>query len=198
MARDYKNSGSRGGKKKQAAKRQGLPGIVWLVSGLLIGLFVALLVHLYHLQQGNRLVIDGPERVIQPEQRTGAREEPPAQEQRPRFEFYKLLPEQEVVVPPPEREAKPAAKPRPRRTPEPGARYLLQAGSFQQFGDADRLKAQLALLGVEAHIQKVELTGGETWHRVRVGPIADQDELNRIRQQLAANGVETILLKAGG
>ena len=66
----------------------------------------------------------------------------------------------------PAQSEKPAAAAAP---PQPAVRYYLQAGSFRRFEDADRVKAQLALLGVVAGVQRVTINGGETWHRVRVG-----------------------------
>ena len=68
-------------------------------------------------------------------------------------------------------------------------------GSSQRHADADRLKAQLALLGLEASIQTVEIRGGQTWHRVRVGPFTDRNEIATVRERLQANGIEAVLLK---
>lgn len=76
--------------------------------------------------------------------------------------------------------------------------YLLQVGSFRHFSDADQLKANLALLGIEASIQSVELADGETWHRVRIGPFSDRQHLDEIRKQLQVNNIHTIVLKRGG
>lgn len=207
MARDYKRTNQA---RKKRSEGRSLPGWVWGMSGLAIGLFVALLVHLNQQNPG------GPQSIRDFLEETagkggsGGEEDKPAGEQaaqseddKPTFEFYKLLPQQEVVVPDAEPEdggdepaEKPAPKPEPARQPsDGGTHYLLQAGSFQNHKDADRLKAELALLGVEAHIQTVTLQGGETWHRVRIGPFTDQRDLNGVRHRLQTNGVETILLK---
>jgi cell division protein FtsN len=70
--------------------------------------------------------------------------------------------------------------------------YILQAGSFRRAEEADTLKANLALLGVEADIQKVTVDNN-TWHRVRIGPYANLDELNRMREKLARNRIERCL-----
>ncbi|KAB7623985.1 SPOR domain-containing protein [Alkalilimnicola sp. S0819] len=206
MARDYKNAGRRssgGARPKAKAKpaRAGLPGWLWLFTGLAIGLFAALLVHLYHLEQEpQRLFVQPGKAGRAPTGQAGG--EPPAQQppSRPRFEFYKLLPEQEVVVPEERTAETPrSAPPRSRAQPaKAGGNYLLQAGSFQKQEDAERLRANLALLGVEARIQRVRLASGETWHRVRIGPYRDNGRLNTARQRLQENGIETILLKQGG
>ncbi len=72
---------------------------------------------------------------------------------------------------------------------------MLQTGSFRQPEQADRLKARLALLGIEANIQTVHIKNGETWHRVRVGPIKDIATLNLTRKRLRDVGVPSIVVK---
>src|SRR5215510_13456386 len=83
-----------------------------------------------------------------------------------RFEFYDILPQYEVVVPDEKPAATGSAKPRPAATP---GSYLLQAGSFSAAADADRMKANLALLGFESHVQRVTLDD-DVFNRVRIGP----------------------------
>jgi hypothetical protein len=70
-------------------------------------------------------------------------------------------------------------------------KYFLQAGSFQNPNDADNMKAKLAMLGVEAAVQTAEVPQKGLWHRVRVGPFSNVDEMNRIRASLQQNGVQT-------
>lgn len=204
---------------KGRAAGNGLPAWVWGLSGLAVGLFIAFLVHL----EGSRSGGDGggadpigallaPRAEPAPaDSGTGTGESASAatDDGGPRFEFYKLLPEQEVEVPRRREaardegasgtaEAPPRDATASNRQPAADRRYLLQAGSFRSYDDADRLKASLALLGVEARIQAVELPGGEIWHRVRIGPFSDRAEINRVRERLARNNVEAILLRAGG
>jgi cell division protein FtsN len=73
--------------------------------------------------------------------------------------------------------------------------YILQAGSFRNVSDAEELKAQLALLGSIATVQKVTVNG-QTWHRVRIGPFQGAREANEMRQMLSSNQVETLVMKA--
>ena len=80
-------------------------------------------------------------------------------------------------------------------TPAAKEAFFLQAGSFQNAPDADNLKARLALLGFEAAIQTRTLPEKGVWHRVRVGPYADVEELNRVRGVLKQNNIETTLVK---
>ena len=92
-----------------------------------------------------------------------------------RFDFYELLPQFEVVIPELESDAK--ADSTPGAVEQPG-RYVLQAGSFSQLADADRMQASLALLGGETRIQRVTIDADE-FHRVRVGPIARRRSIPR-------------------
>lgn len=109
----------------------------------------------------------------------------------PRFEFYDMLPKFEVVLPETEQEA------RPDHTEtvleEPG-RYVLQAGSFSAEADAERMRANLALLGIQSRIQNVTIDTDE-YHRVRIGPTNDLDALNGIRARLWDAEIEVLLIK---
>lgn len=207
MARDYKNASRPSSGKRSGSG--GLPGAVWLLLGGAVGLAAGLVIGLGVVgtrmyqevrQELEQTLADNLAR--QQGQRPAARPSPSAAEDRPRFEFYKILPELEVVVP---EEEQVAAPPRPQAAeptaPSPAAaraRYLLQAGSFQNLKDADRLKAQLALLGVEANIQSVEIRDGQTWHRVRVGPFPDLKAVDEVRKQLQSNGVDAVMMKLSG
>lgn len=109
-----------------------------------------------------------------------------------RFEFYELLPEFEVVVP--EVESRAATGPPPAEVEEPG-RYVLQVGSFTTLADADRMKANLALLGIESRLQRVAIDA-EVFHRVRIGPLSDLDRINEIRTELQEAGIDSLLMRA--
>jgi cell division protein FtsN len=112
-----------------------------------------------------------------------------ATEEKPRFDFYKILPGTEEPVEP---KAKAARKP---STAAAGETFFLQAGAFQNARDADTLRARLALLGIEARVQTATLPDKGVWHRVRVGPYTSVEELDRTRDTLKQNGVETTLIK---
>ncbi len=187
MTRDYKNAGHHVDKP--------LPGWIWLLTGLAMGLTVALLVYVNQPQRAPSAA--RPANTVSadpaPSARTG-KAVPNTVERR--FDFYTLLPELEVVVP--ENQARPAAENRA-RMPVPAqaaARgpYILQAGSFQRIKEADTLKANLALLGVEADIQTVTVDHN-TWHRVRVGPYDNLAKLNRVRARLVRNQIDTVTLQ---
>lgn len=190
-ARDYKHSGRGRGR-----GRRPLPGWVWLLSGLAIGLFVALLVYL----EGRPGPAPSPPgiSVTAPERAAPKAGAEPKQEQdrppKPRFDFYTLLPELEVVIPEGDYTVKDQDTERPAPVEQPGS-YILQAGSFRKFEEADRMKATLALLGVHAHIQRVQVNN-DTWHRVRIGPYDNLKTLNEVRARLREHNIETMLVKA--
>ena len=181
--------------KKTSPGSKPLPGWVWMVTGLMIGLFVAFLVHLKDNYTG--VTIETTEQA-QPKQRDAravrkleqATVPPP---ERTRFDFYTILPEMEIAIPDDEIETQ-TTRPEHPVLKQPG-KFVLQAGSFKTVDQADRMKASLALLGVEAKIQSVTINNNETWHRVRLGPYENVTELNRIRSRLRQNNIDAILLK---
>ncbi len=128
--------------------------------------------------------------------RTDTKRTPSRTPPKPRFDFYTLLPEMEVVIPEEEITGKtPNEGVRP--VEQPGT-YFLQVGSFRNGDQADRFKAEMALLGLETSIQKVSIDNKTTWHRVRVGPYSDLDVLNKTRRLLKQRGVESTLVKVTG
>jgi cell division protein FtsN len=107
-----------------------------------------------------------------------------------RFEFYDSLPQAEVPI-----AQDGAAPPAGISLPPvvvPGT-YVIQAGAFPEFADADAVKARLALLGVVAEIQSAD-ADGRRFHRVRIGPIDDLDKLNRLRNRLRQNRIEFMVI----
>ena len=178
-------------KKSSSRRRKPLPGWVWLLAGLGIGLTVALFTAMK--ERGHRpapVTTDKtPAAQSTPGAAKGVDDKKPA---KPKFDFYTILPEMEVIVPD-KRDKGGETTP----IDKPGT-YILQVGSFRSFTEADHLKAQLALLGVESKIEKVTVNNSDTWHRVRVGPTQDLRELNKIRTRLLNNNISAILLRVNG
>lgn len=131
--------------------------------------------------------------------------------EKPRFEFYHILPGEggaaatvEGTAPASEKTAKTAEKvtdkPGEKSTEKPADKAIdpvyLQAGAFQKAVDADNMKARLALMGIEAGVQQVTLADKGTVYRVRIGPFHHADELNRMRTQLSQGGIEASAAKA--
>ena len=111
-----------------------------------------------------------------------------------KYDFYEMLPNFEVVVPERDKDVKrdlPAAS----RIDRPGV-YVLQVGTYRNESDAERVRAQLALQGVAAKVQRVAVDS-DVWHRVRIGPISNLDELNRVRRQLQAAEVDALVIRVG-
>lgn len=199
MARDYKDTW-----KKKSRARTPVPGWVWLASGLAIGLFVAFLVWLDKrpaVSSGSApLVADAPPATQPTTQPPGSAKpdnkkadpKSDAAVQKPRFDFYTILPEMEVIVP--AKEVKNAARAAAPGTP---GTYFLQAGSFKNMADADTLKARLALLGMEAKIEPVNVED-DTWYRVRLGPFKDMEHLNKMLGELRQNNINALPVRVKG
>jgi cell division protein FtsN len=111
-----------------------------------------------------------------------------------KYDFYQMLPNFEVVVPEKDKDVKrdlPAAA----KIERPGV-YVLQAGSYRNEADADRVRKQLALQGIDARVQRVAVDA-DVWHRVRIGPVSNLDELNKLRRQLQAADVDALVIRVG-
>ena len=111
-----------------------------------------------------------------------------------RYDFYEMLPNFEVVVPEKDREVK-RDIPGAARIDRPGV-YVLQAGSYRNQADAERVSAQLKLQGIDAKVQRVAVDN-DVWHRVRVGPISDLAQVNKVRKQLRAADVDALVIRVG-
>lgn len=193
-------------RRRKRQSRDEFPAWVWGVFGLAVGLSVALAIWL----QRNELR-PPPARPGRPE--AAARQAPapsavddngessaddagaaePAKAPANRFDFYDMLPNFEVVIPDQEKDV--TTDNEPQAVVESGT-YILQAGSFSTYSDADRRRAQLALQGIESTIQRVAIDN-KTYHRVRIGPISDLDELNMLRSRLRAANIDVLRIRLG-
>ena len=116
--------------------------------------------------------------------------------EKPKFDFYKILPGQEEPVTEKELRARAAAAASAKVQQDASKDvYFIQAGSFQNPADADNQKARLAILGFESSVEPAALPDKGTWYRVRMGPYKKVDEINRVRQTLAQNGIDASLVK---
>jgi cell division protein FtsN len=186
-ARDYKTRGRRS---------TGFSGWTGAVCGLALGLGVAGIVYIKDHRPDAQI-----SRAGKAERKKFHGNEPPdaeagdsgTEDSARSYAFYDMLPKFEVVVPEKEKDVRPDTKsvPETRR-----GTYVLQAGSYKNFADADRVRAQLALQGVESKVQKVSVDN-DTWHRIRIGPISKLDELNRLRQILRKAEVDVLVIRVG-
>ncbi len=185
MARDYKS------KRNRSSDFSGWTGVL---MGLCVGLAIAGIVYIrdHHADAQPKLLAEKKKsrNSETPEWKTGdtGPEEPTKS-----YDFYDMLPKFEVVVPEKDKDVRPDIKPFPETR---RGTYVLQAGSYKNFADADRVRAQLALQGVESKVQKVSVDN-DTWHRIRIGPISKLDELNRLRQKLRKADVDALVIRVG-
>jgi cell division protein FtsN len=180
--------------KTRRHKPGGFSGWLGLACGLGLGLAVAGVVYLKDHRLDTPLANAG-----KPLKKKNHGNDPPeaadtgSEEPAKSYDFYDMLPKFEVVVPEKEKDVRPDIKsvPETRR-----GTYVLQAGSYKNFADADRVRAQLALQGIESKVQKVSVDN-DTWHRIRIGPISKLDELNRLRQILRKADVDVLVIRVG-
>lgn len=174
-----------------------LPWWIWFLGGLFCGLGLSAVVLM---KQWAPQLRSGEAQLAKPAAPADA---PPANPDKPKYDFYSVLPEMEVVVPDAEvKSAATAPATSPTTAPDAAAgapRYVLQAGSFRTRSDADALKARLALMGVGASvsIQPVNINGTE-YFRVRLGPFADLRGVDSATRTLESNGIDAIALRESG
>jgi cell division protein FtsN len=190
MPRDYKNS------KRRSGGSSGLSGMAGFVCGLALGLAVALGVYIYDRRTEVRAA-QASAPMTRDEVQDQTKPAPKSQEEgeAQQFDFYEMLPKYEVVIP--EQDGKAGSGPAVVAGPveKPGA-YILQAGSFRSHKDADRVKALIAMQGVESKIQKVTIDK-DTWHRVRVGPITNLQQLEDTRSKLRQAQIDALVIRVG-
>ena len=155
------------------ATKSGTSPWVWGLLLLLLAAFVGFILFL------DRQVVDGG-RDGAAESRAGSREN------KPKIDFYSVLPKRKVEIPISEEDR--AAIENPTLNTEAELRYVLQVGSFQSADEADSLKAQLAFLGLEAKIEAA-VVDDQTWHRVQLGPFASNSQLSRAKNLLLENEI---------
>ena len=196
-----------------STRRRGpTPGWVWMLAGVMVGLAVAAVLYLQGADrmgqdpgwltrdEGRPAVTPVPQPVPAP---------PAAPAERSRFQFYELLPRDEVRIPEapsaPPRTAAPEPRPAPTPAPAPAteqqprpetaSRVMLQTGSFRQFQQADEMKARLAMMGLQATIREVRVDG-QTFHRVYLGPFDNEAVADRWTERLRRENFEVLRLPA--
>lgn len=198
MSRDYKPSAERSKK-----SGNGSPMFTGLLVGLLLGIAASLMVIMF-LKGGDspftnkagephksKIKAKSEEKTDEPGPDTSAlpTAENPANKDKTRFDFYTILPGSESKV---TEEEQTKIKDQP---PVVQEAYFLQIGAFQTEGEADNMKAKVALLGFEAVVQTATIPNKGVWHRVRVGPLKDAEQINKTKAELASNGFKSDLIK---
>lgn len=160
--------------RRRTKKTNRAPLWAWVVISLLVAALITLLLYL-----SNRPNTPQHQPVSQKKV-----EEPTTPQ--PRFDFYEILKEREITVPDRSAEIK-ASIPN-------DIDYFLQAGSFKSDLEADKLRAELLLSNMEAHIES-STRKGQTWYRVITGPFATRSKMAKARSVLASRGMSPLLLK---
>jgi len=229
VAKDYAKEPSR-----SAGSGPAHPMLMGIIIGLLLGIIIALAVALWLNRLSNPFVDKGkqieplprigaaqppppPEaaraaekaaekaKVAPDKSAAEAPKKAPPKTDRPRFEFYQILPGDKEVTDKEVKAAKAAPKAAP-ETPRPGSSpsspkafsgeiFWLQAGAFASESDADNLKAKIALSGLEASVRPVNVENKGTLYRVRLGPYQSIDDANRIKTALSQNGVSAAIIR---
>ncbi len=178
-------------RRRFSVRRFRKPGWLFLLLGIGIGVAGVMLWQMYaHRGDGRSGLTNLLTSLSRPAEKPAKKEPEPAKPPKPKFDFYTILPETETVLPERRTRAKPV-----KTKPEEGVSYILQAGSFAGFEEADNMKARLALVGLVAHIQKITIEGKGEYHRVRLGPYANIDQLDATAQQLQKMGIKALRLK---
>ena len=200
MPADYKS-------RVNQKQKQSLPGYLWLLSGLAIGLFVAFIVYLDKQPESDKNFGTAVQQELEKLknkkstkiEKTASTTKTSKEKKEPKFNFYTILPELEVLIP--ESETRPPVTSKPEASSKvsskgssPGKQYVLQVGSFQNLPDAEKLKANLAFLGLSAEIQHVTVNK-QAWHRVRTGPYQNKKQLYQNQDLLKKNDINSISME---
>lgn len=189
MPKDYKNIV----RKKPEPFTKRFSNTLSFITGLAVGLFVAVIVYFHEHSatiKVNNSLIKNELKTTQLEQET---KENTVQKHKPKFDFYKILPNKEVNIS--EWESIEDNENDEIITSDESAIFVLQVGSFKEFNAADEVKAKLALMGVTADIQRVVINGQDVRHRVRVGPYKNLEELQKAKDRLLTNDLNFMTLK---
>lgn len=179
MAKDMKDKAPRKG-------GGGIPGPIWLLGGFVLGVIVTVLYRV-----GTPLPGQAAKPAAEPPPAAAAATAPTD------YTFHDLLGGMEVVVPGKIKPEQPAAGGKPGDVAKPAPVYALQVGAFRTEAEADRMRAELALLGFEARIQKATIDDKDTWYRVRLGPFKDAAEFEKVRARLGENRIKSVPVRSG-
>lgn len=186
MAHDFAKK-PRAKTKRRKTHTSKVPGWVWLFTGTVLGAFIMFLMHLAEqIPLNNKTIKNSKHQQAQKTPKPEATK--PAT--KPRFDFYRILKEAEVIIP---RSEESQAYTEPKT--DNSAEYILQVGSFKKSADAEQLRVELLLLNLQAQTETAKLRNGETWHRVLVGPFTSRSKLAKARSILVSNRLEALVLK---
>ncbi len=191
MARDYKH---RANSRKKKTRTASVPWWKWVGVFILIALFVYFLIFL---SNAVPKVIQKQQTKTIPLAKVVKKKVPPKRQDKapkePEFNFYTILTE-EVVVPDYEIHTR-SREEKIGKLKE--TKYIMQVGAFKDLSEADRLRAHLALLGIESRIEKATV-GDVVWNRVRMGPFGSPSNVADLKKRLKENGIDTKVTEIKG
>ncbi|WP_150051307.1 MULTISPECIES: SPOR domain-containing protein [Methylomonas] len=202
MARDYKHrvqSSAYSASRRQAAKQPPL-WRRWLLVLALIAVFGAFL-HIVSRKVEELLASRSGEPAQTNVSELKTPEQPPDPKPvaavqpvvEPRYDFYTILPQAETVIPDYEIQSRVREE---LVGKSKAVRYVMQAGSFREGAEAERHKAKLALLGIEARVEKAKV-GSAIWHRVKIGPYDNPSSVAKIKELLQKNNIGVVVTEQG-
>ncbi|HWA37635.1 MAG TPA: SPOR domain-containing protein [Burkholderiales bacterium] len=180
--------------------RSGGGFLLGIFVGLVVGLAIALGVAFYLNRTQIPFVSAKPKPVAEKDAKPPviagmpSGSAPAGTPEKPKFDFYKILPGNEEPVTEKDLRAARAAQKSGQQNVAKDV-YFIQAGSFQNPADADNQKARLAILGFESAVEPANLPDKGTWYRVRLGPYTKVEDINRVRASLAQSGIDASLVK---
>ena len=163
------------------AKKKSNVSWVWIFLFLILGLFTAFILFL-------------DQKIVKNNATTPTTETKKQENDKPRIDFYSILPDRVVDIPISDEDQQAIENPSINKVAT--ETVILQVGSFQSVTEADSLKAELAFLGLEAKIESAQVNN-DTWHRVLLGPFADNSELSRTKNQLIENSIQFMQRSVG-
>ncbi len=182
MPQDFAKRHNKSAPSRGARGKRPTSGWVWFGTGLITGLFSAFLIYLWQTTPSK------PDLTHNADSPATSTSSTPKPNEKMQWDFYEIFPKSEVPIV--EEYGQDGEKV---RTAEVQT-YILQVGSFRSSADADKMRAELILLGLDVFIKVIE-KDGQTWHRVLVGPINGTRELTRSRNVLAEASIEALTLR---
>lgn len=199
MARDYKDRANLSRKKTQQTR---VAWWKWILIVVLISLFTGFLFFLGNSepefeieekQQTKLISISKKTKQTKPATSPKHQDKKP---QEPQFDFYTILPETEIVVPDYEISTRSREEQFGKRKTQTNE-YILQAGAFRDFSQADQLRARLALMGIESRVEKAKV-GNVVWNRVKIGPYTRSSSVSVVKKRLRNSGIDVIVTEVKG
>ncbi len=184
IGRDFKRTSRRGGVQLGLSKE--------FFAGLGVGLAVAVAVFFWQ-SRALTAAQAAAESLARPEPRATAKSVAADETEEARsYDFYAMLPSQEVVVPEVGKET--PAEPLPNSPIVRPGNYVLQLGAYRELAEAERLQTKLSRLGISASLQRIAIDA-DVFHRVRIGPLSNLESLNKTRARLRAADIDVVVIR---